>query len=52
MFDSVMVRLEKVQLRITPSLIQPMRMPQAWLVMLQPVTVTFSQTVFLYSGSE
>ena len=49
---SVMVRFEKVQLRITPSLYQPMRMPAEWLVMLQLVTLTFSQGVSLPSGAD
>ena len=50
--QSVIVILENVQLRITPSLYQPMRMPAEWLVMLQLVTVTFSQGVSLPSGAE
>ena len=46
---SVITIFENVQLRIVPSFIQPMRIPPEWLVKLQFVTVTRSQTLFSLS---
>ena len=50
--ESVMTRLEKAQSRMTPSPIQPTRMPPEWLTMEQLVTVTRWQGVFFPRGSE